>query len=293
MDFQKIKDLYLKSLLDKAKPEEEAQIEAYLAAHPSKTALQKLKQNVKPKVVKGIFSLKNVAATIVLVVGCVALYLNVTKSNNTQWMVYTANEAAGFKNITLKDGSKIVLQNGSTLKVDIKFGEKDSRLLGLVGQAFFEVERDTAKPFIITTPMSEIKVLGTSFNVNSSNIDSKVMVNSGKVQVSNIQSHNDIILVKSEGVVDDGKVMHKSSFTNDNYLAWFTGKFKFNGVEIEGVIKDLNTFYNNKFQVSKSFNSACQLTADFDNQAIEDVVEVLTLSCEVSVKKDDNHYIVQ
>lgn len=314
MDFQKIKDLYLKSLIGKATPEEEAQIEAYLVANPSLTeplleyaksqirsvsdynsqlALQKIKKQLKPKMVSGFFTLKSVAAAILLIIGCVALYLNLTPSYGSDWKIYTSNEEIGFKNITLSDGSTIVLQNGSTLKVDAKFGDNEQRLLALDGQAFFTVKRDTTKPFIIRMPISEVKVLGTSFNINNSLNKSTIMVNSGKVQVVNIQSHNDIILVKNEGVIDDGKVMLKTSFKNNNYQAWFTGKFNFNGVKIENVINELNTFYNNKFQLSKSFSSSCLLTADFDNQPIDAIIEVLTLSCEISVKKVGSQYIVQ
>lgn len=314
MDFQKVKDLYLKSLINKATPEEEAQIETYLNANPTdverlvayaKTkikavkeydtnqAMLKVKQQLKPKVVKGFFTLKSAAASILLIIGSLALYFNIKQNTVSNWTVYTSNEGVGYKNILLKDGSKIVLQNGSTLKVDAAYGEKETRLLSLNGQAFFEVQRDTTKPFIITTQTSEITVLGTSFNVNSSSNKSSIMVSSGKVKVSNLQNHNDIILVKNEGVFDDGKIMLKTNFKNENYQAWFTGKFSFKEEKIDEVVFALNTFYNNQFQLSEPFSSTCRLTADFDNQPIENVVEVLRLSCDIHVNKAGNIYKIE
>jgi transmembrane sensor len=93
-------------------------------------------------------------------------------------------QIAQSREITLPDGSLVTLNAGSRLTYPRNFG-KESRLVGLKGEAFFEVKKNPAKPFIIQLEGAEIKVLGTSFNVKAyANMEKiEVTVKEGKVSL--------------------------------------------------------------------------------------------------------------
>ncbi|CAN0506351.1 unnamed protein product, partial [Scytosiphon promiscuus] len=102
--------------------------------------------------------------------------------------------SAGKKlNFTLPDGSVIKLNGQSTLSFKENFQEGLLREVYLEGEAFFNVAKNAKKPFVIHTSYSEVKVLGTSFNVNAfpENKEVKVSVSTGKVLVK--QKSNETI----------------------------------------------------------------------------------------------------
>ncbi|MGV8090257.1 MAG: FecR family protein [Mangrovibacterium sp.] len=80
---------------------------------------------------------------------------------------YLAEAPLGQKaKVELPDGSKVWLNSGSSIRYSSGFNRKD-RTIELNGEAFFEVEKNTGKPFYVRTPFLDVKVTGTTFNVNA------------------------------------------------------------------------------------------------------------------------------
>jgi ferric-dicitrate binding protein FerR (iron transport regulator) len=88
------------------------------------------------------------------------------------------------RNITLPDGSTVVLQAGSTLDFPAKFGDS-SREVSLSGEAYFDIEHDNGRPFIIHTGTVSTTVLGTAFNIKAFSGQKKIVISVtyGKVKV--------------------------------------------------------------------------------------------------------------
>ncbi len=310
----KIKNIYLKSLIEKATQSELDLLNAYCNKHPdafeqlksyakkeiasikdydARPSLEKAKSRIHLKVSRNVFSLKNIAAILLFCVGTSMWYYYFSSNEHSgNWQQYAANEKVGYKKIVLKDGSKVTLENGSSLSVSTSFGINNKREVKLNGQAYFEVARDSLRPFTIEGNRSRITVLGTSFNVVATQDNNIVKVNSGKVEVQNIKSKNKIILVKHEGVMDDGLLMNKFILENDNYQSWFSGKFIFKNTELKTVVTELNSYYRNSIILPDNYNSTCKLTADLENNSIEEVIEVINLSCGINFKKVGNKYSV-
>lgn len=80
---------------------------------------------------------------------------------------YTAEAPLGQKaKVELPDGSTVWLNSGSNIRYSSNFNKKN-RTIDLTGEAFFEVKKNTGKPFFVHTPFLDVKVTGTSFNVNA------------------------------------------------------------------------------------------------------------------------------
>jgi transmembrane sensor len=87
--------------------------------------------------------------------------------------------------IQLPDGSSVWLNSSSSLTYDKNFG-KSIREVNLVGEAFFDVAKDSSHPFIIHTAVVDVRVLGTAFNVMAYPNDANTVTSiiRGKVEVT-------------------------------------------------------------------------------------------------------------
>lgn len=96
------------------------------------------------------------------------------------------------KQCTLSDGTTILLNSCTKVTYPSEF--KDSvRVVTLVGEAYFSVASDAAKPFIVKTKDLSVRVLGTQFNISAYPSDDRTIatLNRGKIQVD-IQSEKQI-----------------------------------------------------------------------------------------------------
>src|SRR5690606_19289052 len=100
-----------------------------------------------------------------------------------------------FYKLTLEDGTLVWVNASSQLKFPVKFKHDERRVI-LAGEAYFEVAHDAQRPFFVESRGSEVKVLGTHFNINAYSHNVRTTLSSGKVQVSH--SGNIIVLEPGE-----------------------------------------------------------------------------------------------
>lgn len=110
---------------------------------------------------------------------------------NRTW-VRQVNGVGERMEIDLGDGSKVTLNAGSRLSYPSAFDAR-SRVVRLTGEAFFDVARDAARPFIVETGTLRVTVLGTRFNVRAfaDGTRAQVTLVSGKVQVTPLGTGQD------------------------------------------------------------------------------------------------------
>ena len=66
--------------------------------------------------------------------------------------------------VTLSDGTTVLLNADSRIEYPVTF-QGDERHVKIHGEALFKVRHDEAHPFVVSTFVSDIRVLGTTFNV--------------------------------------------------------------------------------------------------------------------------------
>ena len=192
--------------------------------------------------------------------------------------------------IALPDGSVVTLSENSILTYDKKF-IGGTRNVSLKGKAFFDIQRDESKPFIVNTDQSKIEVLGTSFLVNteSSNATTEVVVKTGRVSVSKNESKKsekvELIAGEVGRLVGDAVVFEKSTIENYNYLAWKTKLIVFDDQVLSNVLQTLKEVYEVEIIVSDENIYNCQMSAKFDNQPIESVLEILSKTFNLELTK--------
>ena len=145
----------------------------------------------------------------------------------------------------LPDGTSVQLNSGATMYYPAMFKGKE-REVRLEGEAFFEVAHDSKKPFIVKTFASDIKVLGTKFNVNADRNagEFSVTLAEGSVQVSSLADPGRIIVMKPDEKVymADGKLMVKRTKVKDE-IRWKDGIIDIDGLDFDELMDKLEMAY--------------------------------------------------
>lgn len=233
-----------------------------------------------------------IAAVIVLFisVGAVIFFL---MNQNQQEEVVAQNTV---EEIELPEGSLVSLNLDSKLTFDKTF-KSEIREVELQGEAFFEVARDTARPFVIKTGNVYVEVLGTAFNVKAYEDDDmvEVTVESGKVAVYRVGNKDDmVILVRGEKAVFKKELAELKSMDNDNlnYSSWKTRKIIFEDTPMVEVVRIINEIYQSNIQLSGSATNECPVTTEFDNQSLDIILNVLSSTLNLEVSKEDGQIII-
>ncbi|MFD1551836.1 hypothetical protein DNU06_01940 [Putridiphycobacter roseus] len=183
-------------------------------------------------------------------------------------------------NTVLSDGSKITMNVNSKITVDKHF-EKDSRTISLAGEAFFDVKRDTSAPFIIHMPdQTFVKVLGTSFNINNTENETSVYVQSGKVEFGTAKTS--IFLTKGQQAIYDHNTKTITQLTAEKNesaaVYWMDEKLNFEGETLQEILVTLETIFHSKIELH------CEKAKNYaivSSHYAETLTEILTVICTV------------
>lgn len=182
-------------------------------------------------------------------------------------------------NIQLPDGSKVKLNAGSKLIAPEKFAG-NTREVELIGEAYFEIERDEKKPFIVRSEGLDVKVLGTSFNIRAypEEEDVEVAVNTGKVSVNKEGENETMILIPEERAIYN-KTLGTARKDNFNHKAVFSWKDKvlyFDEAGFDEIAATLEKWYGVQFKVEKQIDNKKDFSGEFQNKSLELVLEGLS-----------------
>jgi transmembrane sensor len=195
--------------------------------------------------------------------------------------------------VLLDDGSKVYLRKGAGLDHPEKF-KKDKRAVSLSGEAFFDIAKEPARPFVITAADAEVMVLGTSFTVDSRSDRVEVIVKTGKVQLSSLKDPSQKLVLEpgDKGIFDGQKVVLQKN-ADENFDAWQTKKMVFRNTLLKDAIATINNYYrvNIRFgpQATKLANE--RLTGTYNGQSLQTVLNELEIVTNYRIKKiSDTEY---
>jgi transmembrane sensor len=239
-----------------------------------------------------------VAASVLLVMG---LAFGVYKVLVRPYMDNNTIVKSGADNtsrLILPDGSQIYLNSRTYIRYANNFGT-GSRQLFMKGEAYFDVARDSDNPFTVTTGDAVVKVLGTSFNINTraSSNKTEVFVESGNVELSEKNNPENNILIEP-GYIGalSGNTLAKNENSDINYLSWKTKYLIFRETSLQTVAEKLESVYNTTITLGSQEMADCKLTATFNNASLDSVLKVIegsfNLQIENIIKTKDKVIIV-
>lgn len=185
----------------------------------------------------------------------------ITVTGEKDRLVYTSSEGknvdeirfnelevprGGEYKVRLADGTLVYLNSATRMKYPVKFDEKERKVY-LSGEAYFEVAKDPERPFFVEMEGVEVRVYGTSFNVNTHQ--------KGNIQTVLVKGSIGVKVLSSgmESVIRPGQM---AEFKQGNtkvdvkdvnvavYTDWKDGIFRFENQRLEDILTVLSNWYD-------------------------------------------------
>lgn len=236
-----------------------------------------------------------VAASLILIFGLASFFI--FQKNKTHNLIqYTAGNTKLEKPVILPDGTTVYLNRNTSISFSKHFNEK-TRTISLTGEAFFDVTKNPAKPFIIRTSTTEIKVVGTSFNVMAyaASDSVQVSVQSGVVEMySKTDKESKLRLtVGNEGTLfKKNQKLQSKKIYDSNVLAWKTNQLNFKNADMNYVASALEHAFGKDIVLQPGSFKNCRLTVNFSNQSLDTILKVIKETLKISVSNQKDVYIL-
>ncbi|WP_198675291.1 FecR family protein [Pleomorphovibrio marinus] len=199
--------------------------------------------------------------------------------------LFTKSNPTGQKSlIQLPDGSKVWLNSDSRISYHEHFSDS-LRAIKLEGEAYFEVVRDSLRPFVVDFESLTVTVLGTSFNISAfeAEKDLKVTLVDGSVKVSNSKLEDNLILEPGTGLVYSKEKNDYHEFSkHDNpelfrkTTGWKNGNLVFDGRNFEDFVREIKRWYGVQVQVKGTPPKGWNIRASFENELLTNVMDAVS-----------------
>ena len=171
------------------------------------------------------------------------------KSGLSQDIVYNKLSVpkGGEYRIELEDGTKVWINSASRLRYPVVFSG-NIREVYLEGEAYFEVQREGDRPFIVHSGEQKVTVLGTSFGIScyASEANDYTTLVSGKVKVDFERGKQSFVLEPGMQVAynkESGVAMERKVDVAE-FVAWKDGKYIFKQKRLEDILSTLSRWYD-------------------------------------------------
>ena len=187
---------------------------------------------------------------------------------------------------SLADGSVVILNRHSRLAYDKNFGST-GRDVDLQGEAYFQVQPDRNKPFIIHINRLAIQVVGTAFNVKQSADSGRVyvQVNSGIVKM--FTREKDILVTKGQtGIYSKaGDRLEILDSVSTNSMSYATKNFDFQDMRLAEIIQVLEDAFGTPIQTEDPRLLNCRLTAQFESKPLDYIMDIIAATLNLTYSK--------
>ncbi len=195
----------------------------------------------------------------------------------------------------LSDGTKVNLNADSKLVYPAAFQE-GKREVYLEGEAFFDVEENPEKPFVVHTGHIQTRVLGTTFNVKARPNEEMVQVAlvTGAVSLYNAKSAETLLLKPDQmaTINKSNQKAVKTAYNTDLILGWKNQLLAFSNTDFDQVIETLENWYGVTVIVKRKERFAKGFTGKYKNKSLETVMRGLSFSYGFEYKISDKIVVI-
>ena len=194
--------------------------------------------------------------------------------------------------ITLSDGSSIWANSGTKLVYPVVFAS-DKREIYVEGEIYLEVARNEKHPFVVKTDMTEVNVLGTSFNVSAYKNDKQQFVTlvTGSVVIKTTDKKKTTV-IKPNQLYTFEKESHSTRLQEvdvNEYICWKDGFLIFHNESLAEVLKKIERYYNvvqvfDPVEISKvTVSGKLDLKSD-----INETFRIISITAPIVYEKEEN-----
>lgn len=205
-----------------------------------------------------------------------------------------STEAAEQRQVTLPDGSQVHLNYQSSLRYQAADYGQTERRVYLEGEAFFEVQRDEQRPFIVETQKLTTRVLGTSFNVNTQDNQYVVAVASGSVEVQATrpgEKEKVSLTANQQAALSslDDQLVFSNQISTDVFL-WREGLMAFSNTPMASVKTRLERAYATQIHIDPKLLDR-SVTARYQQKPLPEVLDDLCFLLGATYEIRENQHV--
>ena len=237
--------------------------------------------------------LRRFAAAAVIVVALAAAFMT--------YRVATAPFVHRFHNadtvamhVAMPDGTDVWLSPGTTLSYDDTF-RIDGRNVALDGEAYFEVEHDARRPFVVVTGQVVSTVLGTTFNVHAYSEDENYQITlaTGSLLVDGGRESRSVRLRPGEqGFFERTSGMLSLRRVNvDHVLSWQEDKLYFRAEPLASIAQPLERQFNVDIVIADERLRKICFTGEFvDGENIHEIMRIISADSRILYRNRKNRF---
>ncbi len=231
------------------------------------------------------------AAAASLMVAAVLVMLRPAGESAAPLSQQYATAVAEIRDITLSDGSRLTL--GAHSRVEVHFAADARHASLLEGEAFFSVQRDADRPFTVRAGATEVRVLGTRFNVRLGPDVVEVAVEEGRVEVHDPAiDTSDLVageqLITARPIATDTRrapVPVQRSAAPAHVGAWRDGRLDYNNARLLDVIADARRYHAGRIELRGEALQGLRVTTSFRADQVLPMLESLEGVLPVQVER--------
>lgn len=204
-----------------------------------------------------------------------------------------ATPIGGTGSSILPDGSRVEL--GADSRITTRYTAKQRSISVDFGEAYFEVAKDPARPFLVNAGEMQLTAVGTAFNVRRNADRVVIAVSEGRVQLDNTESAADPATADARPtplVAGQQAVYSKHSRTVTiaqiqaaDVASWRNGVLKYLHEPLSSVAQDLSRYHNKRIIISDAGLSALTFTGTVFSTRIDDALSALESVFPLQVKE--------
>lgn len=204
--------------------------------------------------------------------------------------VYTPR--GGEYSLLLSDGTRVWLNAETELRFPVAF-VGGSRVVELKGEAYFEVAKDTMKPFFVKTSEMAIRVLGTSFNVKAyENEAEQTTLITGSVEA--IKGKLKQKIVPGDQLILKGDAFKVRQVDVNTFTAWKDQRFVFDDEILDGIIRKLERWYDVQFFIRNASVRELRFTGNLPKyENLDKVLKKLELATHIHFVQKGRTVVVE
>lgn len=251
------------------------------------------KENVYPEIKKYknkemlFLRLKQAAIFLLLIGAGSVLHYLVSRTNADGNQVYQGEYSVEsppgqMTSVDLPDGSNILLNSGSSVTYSADFS-KGKREVTLEGEAFFDVVTDSERPFFVRSSLMDIKVYGTSFNIQVYPDDKFISATLIEGSISILNKNGDELkrLIPGENMYysPEKTKLKVSKVDTELYCSWRSGLITFRNEKLKDIARRIERWYNVEIEIrNQNLGEELYFGTILKNKPVDQIMEVLQLT---------------
>ncbi len=198
--------------------------------------------------------------------------------------------------MTLYDGTKVWLNSGTELKFPLVFSG-DQRKVYVKGEAFFDVARDAAKPFIVNAGQMDIEVLGTRFDVCAYPDDEELnaTLEEGEIRAVNPQTEEKVhLLPGSQVILNRGSQKFLVQQVDTRlYTSWKENMLRLENATFSDVVKKMERWYDVRIHVDEQVDSEERYTMTIKTESLREMLRLVSFTTPLNYEIKENQVFIK